>query len=264
MRILIYAKPEFDHQRRAARLFSEGLRRHGVPCELRHARDYEPSDLAVIWGPKHPKIISGQIARGGDYLMLERGYLGDRMWWISAGFNGLNGRADFRNNDVSGDRWMQLRLQQLEPWRESGEHVLVLGNAPVEGRDLSAWLRTVTKDLLGQSYAVKLRPHPSIGKAGVPRGVEVTRSSNDIYTDLEGAQFVVAYSTTAVVQVACSGVPLVCFDRGALAWDIAAHSLDESLIRPDRTRWAYRLAYCQWTPSEVANGDTWAHLRRKY
>ena len=264
MRILIYAKPQFDHQKRAARLFAEGFRRHGLTCEIRCASAYEPSDLAVIWGPKHPRIIREQSARGLDYLMMERGFVGDRLWWISAGFNGLNGCADFQNADVSGDRWSRLHSSLLEPWRKNGVGALLLGNAPVDDADIAAWTVRTAQELLRRGHRVRLRLHPDGEKIRCPAEVVLSRSSNDLYTDLEGVEFAVAHSTTAVVQVALAGVPLVCMDKGALAWEIAAHALDEPIVRPDRTRWAHRLAYCQWTPAEVASGEAWAHLRRKY
>src|SRR5687767_603789 len=73
---------------------AEGFRRHGIEPAIHTPGDPQPCDLAVCWGvKKKPELASGRRA-----LILERGYIGDRLGvWTSAGYDGLNGYADFCN-----------------------------------------------------------------------------------------------------------------------------------------------------------------------
>jgi hypothetical protein len=254
-------------QQRAARMFAAGLRRHGLDAPIGTPDEYRPSDLAVFWSHRRTAIIAAQRARGLDYLVMERGYLADRNWWISLGFNGLNGRADFHNADVPADRFQRYHAHLMAPWREGGDYVLlfgqVRGDAALNGLDFVRWARAQTDALRAAGHRVRFRPHPADSKIRCPRGAEPSPES-DLYADIESARFTVAHSSTASVQSVLSGVPVVCLDRGAMAWEVASHALAAPLIRPDRAAWAHRLAYCQWTPAEIAQGAAWAHLKRRY
>src|SRR6267154_2676303 len=102
----------------------------GCPVEKKLVTDwhYEPSDIAVVFGVYKSKvpisyprghIFAEQWVRRLDVIVLETGYInrGDGDFnHYAAGFNGLNGRADFRNAESPRDRAAQLAIV-LWPWR---------------------------------------------------------------------------------------------------------------------------------------------------
>src|SRR5690606_36071953 len=119
---------------------AEGLKRHGIKPSMLQLGNPKPCDLAVCWGVrKKPEIASGRRA-----LILERGYVGDRLGrWTSLGFDGLNGRADFRNAGMDSTRWDKLLAEHMEPWFDGGgDYVLVLGqvagDAALQGVNIDA------------------------------------------------------------------------------------------------------------------------------
>ena len=93
--------------------------------------DYKPSKVAVIFGVRKSRVPKswprGEIFRRQrdknlDVVVLETGYInrGDgEAHHYAAGFNGLNGRADFRNEDSPDDRVKKLGVE-LKPWRKGG------------------------------------------------------------------------------------------------------------------------------------------------
>jgi hypothetical protein len=48
----------------------------------------------------------------------------------------------------------------------------------------------------------------------------------------------------------------------SMAWPMASHNLREPVRTPDRSQWAYNLAYRQWTLEEIASGEFWETVRR--
>ena len=70
-------------------------------------------------------VIKKQSKSNGRCLIMERGYIGDRKKYWSIGFDGLNGRADFKNEDMPKDRFdlLGIKLEEREPtWSEPEAH----------------------------------------------------------------------------------------------------------------------------------------------
>ncbi len=239
---------------------AEGLKRHGLKPTMLQVGNPQPCDLAVCWGVrKKPEIQSGRRA-----LILERGYVGDRLGkWTSCGFDGLNGRADFRNADVPTDRWDRLLAEHMEPWFDGGgDYVLVMGqvagDAALAGVDIDRWAVQVMRQIQGRGLPVRFRPHP-LGING--RTSAFPQATGTLQEALAGARWVVTYNSNSGVDSVLAGVPTVAVDRGSMAWAVTGRIPHEEPPTPDRTRWAAEIAYTQWTLAEIRNGDAWAHLR---
>src|SRR5690348_1754408 len=109
----------------------------GVTAEKKLVEEfkYEPSEIAMILGVYKSKVRKswprGNVFRqqrknNKDVIVLETGYVnrGDgENHHYAAGFNGLNGRADFRNKSMDPSRWEKLGVQ-LKPYRR-GEHIIL-------------------------------------------------------------------------------------------------------------------------------------------
>lgn len=240
----------------------EGLARHGITPRLMPHDRPSPCDLAVVWGVRNHAAIASAQTTGGRTLVLERGYVGDRFHWTSAGFDGLNGRAEFRTEGKSPDRWQRHHAGVLRPWRgHAGEHVLIMGQVPgdaaLAGVDIAAWYRSTAQALRSEGLPVAFRPHP---QAPTARVEQAETSTGTLADALARAMWVVTYNSNSAVDAALAGVPVVASDPGSMAWPIAGRDPLSPPPTRDRTDWAARLAWCQWTPDEIAGGETWAHL----
>lgn len=291
MRIVAYTNG-LEHQEVQVGWFLEGLARHGI--DARHIRHDgaepapEPCDLAVFWGHRRRRVIEAQRQAGKPYLVLERGYVGDRFFWTSAGINGLNGRADFglgrfAPDGPPGHRWSLSFDGKIQPWRgvrrkQEGVALLigqVPGDASVEGVDLQRWYREAHDALCARGWRVVFRPHPAAGASTAPEGFDV--QEGPLAAALEAVDLVVTWNSNTAVDAMLAGVPTIACDEGSMAWPVAARGLkaldgpldpafSDGHARPGelpaRVRWAHGLAWCQWSPEEIRAGLAWRyHIR---
>ena len=240
--------------------------------------DYRPSEMAVIFGvyksrvPKsfpRGEIFQRQRQKNLDVIVLETGYVnrGDgENHHYAAGFNGLNGRADFRNEEMPDDRAKLLGVE-LKPWKE-GEYIVLCGQVPwdasVEGSDHLLWLDGAAERIRSYSKRpIKFRPHPLAKSAYRPvKGTEL--SVVPLAEDLKTAHCVVTYNSNSAVEALIYGVPVFAHDQGSMCWKVANKSLLSVDVpnKPDRSQWLSDLAYCQWTLKEMKEGKAWKHLTR--
>lgn len=251
----------------------------GCPEEkkLKKLTEYEPSDVAVIFGVFKSKVpisfprgavFRQQRNKNLDVVVLETGYInrGDgENHHYAAGFNGLNGRADFRNKGMPDDRFKALGLN-VKPWREDGRHILLCGQVPwdasVDHIDYGQWLHSVVGEIQERTARhIRFRPHPAV-KMGRLSGCEY--STRHIMEDFKDAWAVVAYNSNSAVEAVIEGIPGFSFDKGSMALPVVSQSLEdiENPYMPDRNQWLNDLAYAQWTLDEMRSGQTWKHLTR--
>src|SRR5712675_1353842 len=149
----------------------------GCPEPKKLIRDYlyEPADVAVVFGwiksqvPERwprAKVIRQQRNENRDVVVLETGYINrgeGETHHYAAGLNGLNGRANFRNQGMPNDRAKLLDIE-LKPYRQ-GEHVVLCGQVPwdasVDTTNHVAWLKESAATLRKYPRPVVFRPHPS-------------------------------------------------------------------------------------------------------
>lgn len=254
MKAAIYC--EHPHQRAWAERMRDGLRRHGVTCG---DRDMTEADFAVSWGVRnrHPFNHHPHV------LVLERAYLGDRFSWLSLGWNGLNGRAEFCNEDVPDDRWRRYWRDQAAP-ASDGEDVLLIGQVrgdmSIQGVHLSNWLRDVTRNLDEQGIRWAYRPHPEAGKRGQKEPCPADPRPLD--QALAECRRVITYNSNVGVLAAMAGKRLTVENDGAMAYEVAGHGWQVDQPLGDRDEWGRKLAYCQWRPEELTAGDFWPTLKR--
>ena len=243
------------HHHRWLSAFEAGLRRHGVEA-LWNPADCE---LAVMWSHRNTALIRQQRQSGRQYLVMEAGYIGNRLENTSIGYNGLNGYADFCVEAVPADRWCRF-ADLMKPWRTGGEYYLLIGQVPgdasLKGNDMSQWLRQIPTEIKG--LPVYYRPHP-LGAANTHH----RRIEGSLSAALDSARAVITFNSNTAVEAVLAGVPAITLDRGSMAWEVSSHSLEGALVMPPRQRWAERLAYCQWTQQEIESGAAWAHLKYK-
>lgn len=235
--------------------------------------NYEPSDIAVVFGTykknipvsfRRGHVVHSQKLANKDTIILETGYLNrgsQKNNHYAAGWNGLNGRADFKNKNSPADRSDRFR-DLMRPWRTKGEHILICGQVPwdasVDHIDFVEWTQTTT-DMIQRATTrpIKYRSHP-LGKTPTPGGAE--RSHNYyLEDDLENCWCCVTFNSNSGVEAALKGIPVVAMDEGSMVMPIA-NSLQEinNPRMPDRQQWLNDLCYAQWLPSEMEKA--WKHL----
>lgn len=276
IRVYLSGAPVHD---RVLRAFYDGC---DADKQLVDGWKYEPSDVAVIFGvyksrvpASYPRgdIFRRQRYNNRDVIVLETGYVnrGDgEDNHYAAGFNGLNGRADFRNKGMPGDRSTKLREMHAlncRRWREDGEHVLLCGQVPwdaaVDHVDHISWLHHAGKMIRKKTdRPVRFRPHPL---ARIPNMPHTEYSTAPLAEDLINAHAVVTFNSNSGVEAAIAGVPVFAFDLGSMATLVANIRWDQLTypVMPERDQWLDDLAYTQWTPAEMAQGLAWKHLHEK-
>lgn len=263
----IVARPASRHQQAWGGAFADGLRRHGWTVNI--SDQAVRADLLVLWGVRNRPAIEGQLKRGGQVCILERGYLGDRFAWSSVSFGGqLNGRADFRGVRNDPARFERHFGHLMQPWQRKEGYALLIGQVPgdmslaVVNGSLDGWYADTAAVLAAKGYEVRFRPHPVAVQRGkrfvTPTGAKLIGGTLD--EALSSASLVVTFNSNTAVESVLAGVPTIAMDRGSMAWPVTTHFLETEPQMPDRETWAAELAWKQWTLDEMASGECWDHV----
>lgn len=247
--------------------FMYGLHRHGIRSTTvvspRDPKAPVPCDLAVIWGVRDTHIIDYYNQTGTPFICIERGFIPNRSKWSMAGYGGLNGLSNFCNENSPADRYEKYYTGLLQPWDTTGKYVLILGQTPGDsalyGLDVNKWVDECIGFFKEKDIPYVYRPHP--GECIVTLDV-----APGLKEAVQDAFCVVTYNSSAGVQSILAGKPTISMHKGSMVWGITKHTLEDCLIphTPDRARWLINLAYTQWRMEEMANGDTWEHLKKYY
>lgn len=247
------------HQVQTAQALMEGIKRHGITPRLDPS--YQPCDVAVFWGHRQFQVIQRQRAGGAHYLVMERGYVGDRFFWTSLGFDGLNGRARFPEVKDGGARWKKHFAKYLHPWHTADGNVAIImgqvrGDESIRGVNFDAWIHQAFTRLQELGYSPVFRTHPNFPQ----QAVRFTRLNGSLSEALALAKLVVTYNSNSGVDAVLAGVPTVTYDEGAMAWDVTSHD-PGYLITPDRSDWCQKMSYTQWSSDEMRSGEAWEAVK---
>ena len=263
MTIVVYTNPNAPHQIKFHGAMAAGIESHGTEVIHKITGQWVNSDVAVVWGERNRLRASKYATR---VLVMEIGYLpqdrsAEGLQFVSCGWNGLNGRADFCNANSPSDRW-QKHGHELPEWNAQGDYILLLGQVPGDQShahaDINSFYVEAIRGLAGIGLPVVFRPHPLGSKA--PAGC-VLDTSESLEQALNGAAFAVTFNSNSGVDAVLNGTPVITMDKGSMAWDVSGHEFALPPT-PAREQWCYDLAYAQWSESEIREGDTWQHLRK--
>jgi len=259
---VIVANERAPHHLSWGAAFMTGLQRRGWRAEM--STSDKPCDLLVRWGVRDRAMIQRQRDAGGEVCILERGYLGDRFENTSVSFGGgLNGRGRFvtpLDGGYSSTLRDMTRFEgcgfELQPWHlDSDGYALIMGQVPgdqsLKHVNFTKWVRDTAAELRTHGWPVRFRPHPGDkgGIVGLWQG-EVLRGT--LAEALAGAGLVVTFNSNSGVDAVLAGRPTVAMDEGSMVRAVAAH--DMRVIAPDRSAWAARLAWCQYSRAEMESG----------
>jgi capsule polysaccharide export protein KpsC/LpsZ len=262
--------------------FKIGVKKHGIHDNtIINSKKIKSNDLITIikehdfvvgWGVKSIlyKLCNSYKK---DFLVMERGYMLDRFYWTSCGFNGLNGDANFLNKQSDSNRWNDVFASKvdLKEYKKNGEYAVIAGQVKKDAsiRHLSAY--TIYSDLIYELNSLNIpvifRPHPLEKSKFIPTKnnlkyeYDFNQSLNDT---LLKARFTITINSNAGVVSLINGTPVITIDKKSMVYDYSTHSVFDNLMYPDRTQWCSNMAYTQWCPSEIKNGEMWNHLKKRY
>lgn len=219
-----------------------------------------------------------------------------RFAWNSFLYN----EADFGPIDNPSDRWDRIRKEQnitIDPWKKyRGKYVLIflqhiidtsLFRMIEEFGSFYRWLHYTVKLIRENTdLPIVIRPHPKHGMYTqffeghrIPeifkefkdvRWSENIGSSNlsggsYLEADLRDAHAAVGWTSNALTEAACAGVPVYPMSGGAMCTPVACFDftkIDNNVECVDRRQWLYDLAYTQWTREEILTGKAFEHVSK--
>ena len=229
---------------------------HGLNCEI--SNRYQPCKALVIYGLGGNDRFSvgmDHVAEGNTLLSFDLGYWGrevaNRKYRFS--LNGLHPTQVMDGDMPSPDRFKKsgLKIQGIDV--NEGGPIMLVGNSP-KSRVIGAEGWSKKKSLQIRKWfpdkEIIYRPKP---KRPHEIGVSYDAiSTAPIESELRRVSLVVARHSNVSVDATMLGVPVVC-DDGAAAC-IYPKSLSGWRNQPNidtRTDFLNRLAYWQWSASEV-------------
>lgn len=272
--LLIRAQPYY---RRDA--FAAGLRAAGCSVTMQAPARYDSDTLLVIWNRyNHHDLACRVDAAGGTVLVAENGYLGkgggtpkfdvhegqsaDHYYALAIG--GHNGSGRWHCGGP--ERFAALGVE-LQPWRTDGEHVLICPSRNFGRPDMlmpSNWVEKTACALRRITQRpIRIRAHPGND-----------RPKRELDEDLQGAWAVVVWASSAGVHALVRGIPVICgapwwickgaafsgLDKVELLHDAADGGRFGRIMRHARQGVFERLAWAQWTVTEIASGEPFRHL----
>ena len=129
-------------------------------------------------------------------------------------------------------------------------------------RSFAAWIHDAAA-AAQRAYGRKVyfRPHPHPAANGFKPTLPLIGGT--LESALDRAYAALIYNSNSGVDAVLAGVPLICGDRGSMAYPMACR-VGDPLVRPDRFQWLNDLAFAQWTDEEIGNGEAWNHLQQRY
>lgn len=263
MRATIFTRGRGSHSYDKEMAFKSGLERHGIFVNVKLWMDEPDSDLSVIWGVHNQRIVNHDL----DCLVLENGYIGDRKLWVSCGFNGLNGRADFVRWKADDERlWSVRDYLRPQKFRDDGD-IVIMGQVPTDASvkriGYDKWLNNTIADIKQiTEKRIYLRPHPLDGN----KYNKIETICGSLQDALNMAACIVTLNSNSGVDATLAGAPCIATDIGSMAWDVTNHNISDILNLKffDREQWLKEMSYCQWSMAEMFNGDAWEHLKGYY
>lgn len=264
--------------------FAEGVRVQGGSAHIEYERVLRPARLALIlgWvgfasgGPHiqfRQSIIDHQRHTGTKVMSIDGScfkFADSNTGWLRYSLDSVfYNEGNYANRNSDDTRWRMIQRDMnltMQPWRESGDHVLIClqrdGGWSGKGFDQDAWLKRAIKQIRSISNRpILIRPHPSAKNTYSEwqnkDNIFVSNSlQSTLQQDLHNAHAAVFWNSSSAVAAAVAGVPVFAHDISCVAWAVANQDLSmiETPSRPDRTQWINDLAAAHWSLDQSRRG----------
>lgn len=256
--------------------FEQGLKTLGYTSSTQ-------GEVAVIWSVLwngrmlgNRQVFNRSQQNNKPIIVLEVGGIQRGTTW-KVGINGIN-HGCFSLDNLDPNRPNRLGLE-LQPWRTSGDHILICGQheRSLQWQSMpktSQWVfETINTLRQYTDRKIVVRPHPrspftflNARQVGIikeqPRMIPGTYDDYDM--KFKGVHAVINWSSNPGIRAVLNGVPAFVGPH-SLAYDVANYDLDriESPAKPDRESWLVEYAHTEWTLDEIASGQPLSRLMPK-
>ena len=236
--------------------FVEGLKRCGFTISHDINHKPKPDDVLIVWNRSgsHNHHARRFEAVGARVIVAENGFVGKdpqghKLYAMCLGHH--NGAGTWRVGEE--DRWGNLGIE-LKPWRDRGEHLLVLavrgigepGIAAPHGweHDAARRLQKLTK------RPVRIRDHPG-------RKLKLNDANPPpLDPDLANCWACVTWGSGAAIKAIIAGVPVFHEMPNWVGAGAAKFGLTEieTPFLGDRLPMLRRMCWAMWSSEEIATG----------
>jgi hypothetical protein len=256
-------------------MWAEGIKDFGDRVEMVSGDPLQFGDVCITWGPR---TVERAHQKALHHLVMECGFLGDRLDNFFVGFSGLNGmgRCPIPVRKGAGEQWYPL----IAPRRDRDEHrnVAIFGQVakdasliPLCADDMkrpeayARYLQSVADHFERQGLAVGFRGHPMdpVWTDQVrPAVFSFDHEKWDKDRIMEWADIAFAFSSNALVEALLAGVDVLPAHPTSLCWDVrSAIDAQNRLSMDDMRAWVDMLASNQWSSAQIRSGEAWASIR---
>lgn len=259
-------------------LWRMGIEKTGDIVEYYSEDPIQFGDVCIAWGPRtaahaHQKAL--------HHLIMECGFLGDRLDNFYVGWSALNGfgKPAIATRPGAGEPWYDM-LQPL-PRRGTHKRIVIMGQVakdasliPLEASDndrpivYRSFLYKVARFFESLGLEVGFRGHPS-DPAWTNYVKPPVRNFDDegwsMGQVLEWADVAFAFSSNSLVEAFMAGVDVIPAHPTSLCWDIRSHiGVQRYLNHKERKTWLDHVASSQWSFESIASGEAWQYIREGF
>ena len=271
------SRPIFD-------AFIKSLQNAGEQLYINKSSDN--ADVAVIWSvlwrgrmEQYKRIWDRYRSQGKPVIVLEVGGL-RRNKSFKIGINGINGDADFANQEFDDQRW-PLFKHELRPWNPTGELIVICGQHDTSEQwrgmpKMSIWIAQQIREIRKYtSRPILVRPHPRNQinfdeskfenvKIRMPKRDFSTYDDTDFKATLGRTWAVLNHSSNPAIESVINGVP-VFVSQSSLCLDVGNTNIADinTPAMPNRTSWANKLSYTEWFQNEIEQGLPWSRIKKR-
>jgi hypothetical protein len=286
------------------RYFAQGVNALGDQGIIESNMNYQPSEVAVIlgWVHEHGKtsahlqfrqqILDGQRAAGGRTVIADSNLFlyknkQNPGYWLRYSYDGIFANTgEYCDHVPNPSRWARIQEHyhlQLQPWRQSGNHILLClqrdGGWSMAGWDVVDWaIKTIVEIRKYSDRPIRIRPHPGDKRASkycdrllkLCQGrrltqIELSQSAASLMQDFVNCWAVVNHNSSPGVAAAMEGIPVILTDsERSQARDVATQGINkiETPFMPDREAWAQRISQFHCSHEELRTGVCWSHMKK--
>lgn len=248
--------------------FANGFEELGfkVRMQLPEGNPVQPHDVVVVWNlnPRYRPAAEKAIAAGAALLVTENGYVtkaGSGQPYYALARNGHNGSGLWFVGPE--DRWGAL-VREIKPWVDRPDGYILIADQRGIGSEIMRCPKPFYETVVPRMKRIfakvdkkripefKLRAHPG---RHVPK--------QPLEADLAGARALVTWASNCANEALLHGIP---------TFRVAPYHVNEAALsdlnelpnpsRPDRLAAFQKLAWAQWSLSEIETGAAFKTILR--
>jgi hypothetical protein len=190
---------------------------------------------------------------------------------------------DDKLDETKLDQILQFHRLDIKPWRQNGDHILLLGQRTLSWNMLNIngldWITDMVRRIKKHTdRTIVIRLHPGDKTYNAENRKKITdmfgknnnvmlSTNESIQSDLINAWCSVGYNSTPNCASVIEGIPVYLDDPlNSWAKDVGFNdlSLIESPPMPERINWLHKISNIHYNSQEIQNGSYWRKVKNHY